>query len=449
MKQDPLKKLRSFLLPHLPDHLLGKPEVFAKLYHGRSMESRILHHKEKTAQAYLLLVLVCLLCIVISWICAINTKAHHVILERPELGDTPLRKTVEAIVIQGESRVKRSLSMMLYGYGRSAVDVQQYLDKLLDGLPVQIAGKNKDLRSIEYPLELPVTVGNEGANIAWISSSPLILDETGSIDWLKIDREQTITLTAAVSMGEVVRERSYELTIPPPSKERVQESIAKSLEDALDQVRKDAASGGEIHLPAQTADGTPITWMEKRSNLTGSFLLLFLMGALLIYARRYEGAKREMLRERKRIERDLPEFVDALVLMLYAGSYTEGAIKRIATNYEAGTDSKGEYPLHEQIRSIRDHLEQSNVSLRHELISLAEQCNLRELSRIITILTDNLEKGIALAEKLDMESSMLRYGRKRKSKEAGQLIETKLTFPMVLLLISLLIITTGPVMIGL
>ena len=107
MKQDPLKKLRSFLLPHLPDHLLGKPEVFAKLYHGRSMESRILHHKEKTAQAYLLLVLVCLLCIVISWICAINTKANHVILERPELGDTPLRKTVEAIVIQGESRVKR------------------------------------------------------------------------------------------------------------------------------------------------------------------------------------------------------------------------------------------------------------------------------------------------------------------------------------------------------
>ena len=98
---------------------------------------------------------------------------------------------------------------------------------------------------------------------------------------------------------------------------------------------------------------------------------------------------------------------------------------------------------------MRDHLEQSNVSLGQELRALAERCNIRELSRIITILTDNLDKGIALAEKLDTESTMLRYGRKRKNKEAGHIIETKLTFPMVLLLVSLLIITTGPVMIGL
>lgn len=449
MAHDQNKKLYAFILQLLPEHLLGKPEVFDKLYHGRSMEARILHHKEKTALAYLMLLLLFPLCIGISWFTTINNGSQHILLERPELGDPPLRKTVEAVVVQGQTRVKRTLAMTLHGYGTSEVEVQQYLDELLDELPVHITGRNKELSSIEHPIVLPDTVGNAGASITWISSEPSILDETGSIHWLDIDRAQTITLTATASLGDEKRERSYELTIQPPSQGMIQESIKRSLEKTLDQVRKDAVNGGDIYLPERTPDGAKITWMEKRNNLTGSLLLVFTMGFLLVFARRYEGAKREMLRERKRIERDLPEFVDALVLMLYAGSYTEGAIKRIASNYEMGADAKGEYPLYEQIRSLRDHLEQSNVSLSQELRTLADYCNIRELSRIITILTDNLDKGIALAEKLDTESALLRYGRKRKSKESGHIIETKLTFPMVLLLVSLLIITTSPVMIGL
>lgn len=449
MIHEQYKKLYAFLLSLLPDHLLGKPEVFDKLYHGRSMEARILQHKEKTALSYLMLLLLLLLCVGISWIIKIDNGSQHILLERPKLGDPPLRKTVEAVVVQGETRVKRTLAMTLPGYGTSEVELQQYLDELLDELPVHFTGRNEELSSIEHPIVLPDTVGNAGASITWISSEPSILDETGSIHWLNIDRPQTITLTATAALGDEKRERSYELTIQPPSQDRIRESIERSLEETLDKVKKDAANGGDIYLPEQTTQGVQITWTDKRSNLTGSLLLVFTMGFLLVFARRYEGAKREMLRERKRIERDLPEFVDALVLMLYAGSYTEGAIKRIASNYEIGADAKGEYPLYEQIRSIRDHLEQSNVSLNQELRTLAEYCNIRELSRIITILTDNLDKGIALAEKLDTESALLRYGRKRKSMETGHLIETKLTFPMVLLLVSLLIITTGPVMIGL
>jgi Flp pilus assembly protein TadB len=452
MRKELHKKLLSTALTMFPDHLLGKREVFDKLYHGRSKEARILHHKENTAQAYLilfLLFLLLLLSIGISWFSTFDAESRHLLLQRPKLGDPPLRKTVEAVVVQGKTKVKRTLPMTLHGYGTSKVELQQYLDDLLNRLPSIIAGRNDELSSIEHPLVLPDTIDNAGASIVWISSEPRILDDKGEIHWLSIANPQTITLSAIASLGDETRERSYELTIQPPSKARIQESIERSLEKTLENVRKEVASGEDIHLPAKTTEGMSIDWTEKRGNDIGILVLVFALGFLLVFARRYEGAKKELLRERRRIERDLPEFVDALVLMLYAGSYTEAAIKRIATNYEIGSEVKGEYPLYEQIRSMRDHLEQSNVSLGQELRALAERCNIRELSRIITILTDNLDKGIALAEKLDTESTMLRYGRKRKSKEAGHIIETKLTFPMVLLLVSLLIITTGPVMIGL
>ena len=64
--------------------------------------------------------------------------------------------------------------------------------------------------------------------------------------------------------------------------------------------------------------------------------------------------------------------------------------------------------------------------------------------RFSAILADNIDKGSALAEKLTQESDMLWNLRKKRAEEKGRLAETKLTFPMVLQLLVVILITVAP-----
>jgi tight adherence protein C len=60
------------------------------------------------------------------------------------------------------------------------------------------------------------------------------------------------------------------------------------------------------------------------------------------------------------------------------------------------------------------------------------------------VISDNWDKGSVLAEKLEGESNLLWISRKKRAEEKGKLAETKLTFPLVILLIVLIMVTIAP-----
>ncbi|MDI9494554.1 MAG: bacterial type II secretion system protein F domain protein, partial [Bacillota bacterium] len=62
---------------------------------------------------------------------------------------------------------------------------------------------------------------------------------------------------------------------------------------------------------------------------------------------------------------------------------------------------------------------------------------------------DNINKGSSLAEKLEAEGTLLWMDRKKRAEERARLAETKLSFPLMLLLLSLMIITTAPILLSL
>ncbi|MBQ3184719.1 MAG: hypothetical protein IJB54_01905, partial [Firmicutes bacterium] len=68
---------------------------------------------------------------------------------------------------------------------------------------------------------------------------------------------------------------------------------------------------------------------------------------------------------------------------------------------------------------------------------------------VSNIIEDNVNKGTELTGKLRSESDMLWMDRKKKCEEMGRLAETKLTLPLMLFLIVLIVITVAPALLEL
>ena len=69
--------------------------------------------------------------------------------------------------------------------------------------------------------------------------------------------------------------------------------------------------------------------------------------------------------------------------------------------------------------------------------------------RVSNIINDNINKGVELTDKLQAESEILWLNRKKSCEEKGRLAETKMTLPLMLFLMVLIIITVAPALLEL
>ena len=91
----------------------------------------------------------------------------------------------------------------------------------------------------------------------------------------------------------------------------------------------------------------------------------------------------------------------------------------------------------------------ANGSMYRELREFARKSGIKELIRVANIICDNVSKGTGLTEKLQAESEILWMNRKKNCEERGRLAETKLTLPLVIFLLVLIVITIAPALLEL
>ena len=76
----------------------------------------------------------------------------------------------------------------------------------------------------------------------------------------------------------------------------------------------------------------------------------------------------------------------------------------------------------------------------------SRESGVKELTRAAGIMMENLDKGTDLWEKLELEGNHLWQERKRLALEKIRIGESKMSFPLGLLLMALLLVTAGPAM---
>lgn len=214
-------------------------------------------------------------------------------------------------------------------------------------------------------------------------------------------------------------------------------------------------SDKKVKLPEKLEDGTRLVW-EKKAGFDGEVILLALiLIMLIIYSGRRGGIKKEEEMARESIVRGLPVFTNKMVLMLNAGAVVSSAFDRIMKDHESvrpqgERDEKGsgirDDHFYEQLYGIYVRAKETNEPVHVQLKEFGKRSGVRELIRIADIIDDNINKGSDLVTKLQRETEGLWFVRKKLAEEKGKKAETKLTGPLMILLLVLVMITVAPAM---
>lgn len=206
---------------------------------------------------------------------------------------------------------------------------------------------------------------------------------------------------------------------------------------------EESTSKDRVFLPKELEDVGTLQWSEPKDISLGLCVLLAIGLFSAVYLDRYSEIKRLSEKCAESIEAELPEFLNKLVLLMNAGLVLTVAFERIVEEYEG---VERDCYFYNQLKEIKIKMEEMNSPMIHEIKAFAERSCNREFMRVANIMNENINKGTKLVETLEAESNFLWYQRKKKAEEKGRLAETKLTFPLAMQLMALIIITLMPAM---
>ncbi len=274
-----------------------------------------------------------------------------------------------------------------------------------------------------------------------------------------------LSLKAEVKGEKGVYEKVVNIRLEPYEKETDEETMKQHEDDGMlmsaeeqldydlrmiaDGVNKDV-SKKKVSLPAKLDTGETVTWTVEETAQTNTLVILLLMisSMVIIYRERNSAARKKEAGDRESVLSQLPGFINRLVLLLNAGMVINSAFEKAVQEGAAGCKDDTDY-FYQNMKGIHASMNKANGSMGKELKEFARRSGVQELMRISNIINDNLNKGTELTHKLQSESELLWLGRKKRCEELGKLAETKLTLPLLLFLLVLIVITIAPALLEL
>ena len=202
-----------------------------------------------------------------------------------------------------------------------------------------------------------------------------------------------------------------------------------------------------IMLPLKLSDGSVLMWKARSDNndaVMGIIVgYLIIIAAVIIEKYRKPISESEILR--KRVNEGLPRFVNQLIMLMNSGMILSDSIKMISDSYRI-IPIEDRTTFEQMIIDTDDKYSKDRMSQASRIFELARETNVKELIRIAAILSENEKRGSDIAGNLERESSFLWEDRKIVAKERGKIIDTKMSYPLAILLLMLIVITMAPAM---
>lgn len=262
---------------------------------------------------------------------------------------------------------------------------------------------------------------------------------------------------AHTSEGNIKRE--YYITIEPSGKAEAQQDrtpasplqqspeaqIEAELRSMISSLNADTSSK-KVRLPKELKKGGKLVWTKGKDSDAALYFIAFTIILLLLYKTRFYSVEQEERKAKASIIRELPEFINKILLRLNAGSVLTTAF--MDTVEDSRHSNKRNTYFYQQMEQIARSVKEANGVLHQELREFSKRSGVNELIRITNIINDNISKGVDFSEKLKKENELLWLSRKQHAEEQGRVAETKLTMPLMILLLVLIMITIAPALMG-
>lgn len=430
----------------LPDFLVGSKNMMSEKYVAVYGEARsrdmITLARRQTAKMYLLLILITLVIIVSFVVNKFQSPENILDLKRnPYDGDSKVISAEVRASYEGETQTQHT-DITVRPKSLTEKEKKKRINDTKKRLPKLILKDNIGLNNVTSDLNLITSDPKTGVDISWQSNNEEIVDEEGQVNSLVESDSKPVVLNADLRIDETMDKLKLTVKFSEPQSGReLSHAIKASIGNAI-QKMSESDTGENVVLPDKTPEGVNLTWKaDDKSGIVTQVALMIIMG-VCVYYNRYRFLNRHIRETKESVTRDFPDFINKLVLLLNAGMVVTAAFEKITDDYKERTIRK-KY-LYDEFCNMEDNIRFANSGFLTELNDIAQRSGIRDLMRFNTIIVDNIDKGSALVEKLQSESNILWTGRIKMAEEKGKLAETKLTFPMVLQLLVLIIITIAP-----
>ncbi len=311
------------------------------------------------------------------------------------------------------------------------------------------AEAEKQLRDFAETLEftdtgftLPESVGP--VDLRFTSERPEIADSSGEVDWTQVREETAVPYDVRMSLNEYTSEFTLEIIISPKVR-----SFTEEVEETLRGIQEGSCLGEtELQLPTEDENGITYRWSAQDAACSPGILLLWLVLlpflVLYVFEQRY---KNQIQKRNQQILQRYPDMLNKLMILMGAGLSLTKAWERIVQDYRL---QKEKYricePLYEEMDQVGQQLH-NGYSMEEAIQLLSERTQIQEIRRFCSMLQMGWRRGDShILTHLGELYEQVWERHKQSVKKLSEQADTKLLFPLMLMLGVVMIIVLAPAM---
>lgn len=289
-------------------------------------------------------------------------------------------------------------------------------------------------------------------------SGKLVADQSGRIIGINrksLERNERYDLSLEIEDGDRLITRDVSLTLQAAADKqagmgtKAVESREAEIDAAVDNMISSIEYSREkkIRLPSALPDGTAVRWMgaERGAGPVMVLIPLMYLGLVILMAAGSMKGDGKAAEERRVIMMGLPRFCNQLYLMMNAGLILSDAFDTISAGCEGNVKCSS---FERDMAELREATQGHRISTARVINEYAVKHDVKEMIRIAAILNENEKRGSDVIESLERESRYLWDERKAVARECGKAIDTKMSYPLGMLLIVLIVITMAPALLN-
>lgn len=375
----------------------------------------------------------------------ITQKEFNGLIPRNEVGRGD--KFEEIMVQAGD--VEESLNITISEQKLSEEETEKIFHSAIEEIEETFLGRNQSLDQVKYSPIVKDTYADGLVGAQWHFSNYDVISPLGELKEEGIPQEGTIVETSVnLSYKEVEYTYSFNF-IAKPLDENTREGLIYAIEAAVKENDENSTESQYLKLPEKTKE-KKLYWRKKMNFRGIGVIVIGLIASVGLYYGERKDEEQELKRQIKEKQRDYPQIVSTLAILMGAGMSFRQSLEKMCSRYlsekEAGI-CETRLGYEELILAYRDINKGTSELGAIEAMGARSGC--KEFRKLAMLLGQNVKKGsrelIYMLEKEDISAFEMR---KQMALRAGEEASTKLLMPMGGMLMIVIIVLVVPALLS-